>query len=220
MRGFRRTRFTAPRSSLRRRGISKELLRIAASNDPKVLDERRKQAEDKALENVRDAHTQEELEAKIAEVRDDPVQEQAMRAAAAKQITSSMAQRETEHRLQPFADLLEPNPRSMKRLVNAYGLHQATHFLEGRRVSPGALARWTIIELRWPLLADFLAARPQSIADLANGKAPADRCIPNHLKRLFGDDEVQAVIVGHSAGGAAALDEASIRQIIGLGRTA
>jgi hypothetical protein len=192
------------------------LLRAAASTDPKALEKTRKQAEAEAQEKVKDAHTQEELDAKIAEVRHDPVQEQAMRAAAAKQITSGEAQRQTEHRLQRFADLLEPNPRAMKRLVNAYGLHQATHFLEDRRVSPEALARWTIIELRWPLLADVLAARPQSVVDMANGQAPVAGSFPHDIEGLFSDEAVRSVLVGDRAGGAAALDEPSIRQIIGL----
>ncbi|MEN3333945.1 MAG: hypothetical protein V7641_3310 [Blastocatellia bacterium] len=82
------------------------LLRATASVDPKVLDETRKQAEREALETVKDAHTQEELEEKIAEVQNDPVKEPAMRAAAARQITRPEAQRRTEHRLQRFASLL------------------------------------------------------------------------------------------------------------------
>jgi hypothetical protein len=140
------------------------LLRAAGSTDPQALDQTRKDAEAAALNTVKHVHTQEALEAKIDQVRHDPVQEQAMRAAAAKQITRGEAQCETEHRLQRFADLLEPNPRAMKRLVNAYGLHQATHFLEGRRVSPDALARWTILELRWPLLADMLVRETLSFS--------------------------------------------------------
>jgi CheY-like chemotaxis protein len=199
-----------------RRRYWQGLLRAGDSTDPKALDETRKRAESEALEQVRHAHTQEALEAKIDQVRHDPVQEQAMRAAAAKQITSGEAEHETEHRLQRFADLLEPNPRAMKRLVNAYGLHQAAHFLEGRRVSPDALARWTIIELRWPLLADALAARPQSVVDMADGKAPADGTLPHDLAGLFRDEAVQAVLVGDRAGGAPALDERAIREIVGL----
>ena len=143
-----------------------------------------------------------------------------MRAAAAKRITSTEAQRQTEHRLQRFADLLEPNPRAMKRLVNVYGLHQATHFLEGRSVSPEALALWTIIELRWPQLSDFLAAHPQFTADLANGKTPDNKSIPDDLKELFGDDEVKAVVKGDSMKDISALDEDAIRQIVGLVRAA
>jgi hypothetical protein len=202
-----------------RRTYWKSLLRTARSDDPKVLEQTRKRAEQEALETVKDSYTQEALESKISEVRSDPLQEQAMRAAAAKQITSAKAQRQSEHRLQRFADLLEPNPRAMKRLVNCYGLHQATLFLEGRSVSPEALALWTIIELRWPLLSDLLAERPQLIADFADGKAMDNKSIPDVLKELFGDDEVKEV-VGGGSGGVSALNENDIKQIVGLARVA
>jgi hypothetical protein len=198
-----------------RRAYWEGLLRSATTTGPVDLEEKRKRAEREALEKVKNAYTQEELDVKISEVADDPVREQAMRAAAAKQITSTEAQLATEHRLQRFADLLEPNPRSMKRLVNAYGLHQATHFLEGRSVSPEALALWTIVELRWPLLSDLLAAHPQWANDLAKGKVPDNNKIPKTLKELFGDDEVRGVFAGDAGGSSLSLDEEAVRRIVG-----
>jgi len=104
----------------------------------------------------------------------------------------------------------------MKRLVNAYGLHQATHFLESRSVSPEALAQWTIIELRWPLLADLLAAHPEFITALAEGKKPADKNIPDNLNELFGHDDVKRVVSGSGKELIVAMDEAAIREIVGL----
>jgi hypothetical protein len=108
----------------------------------------------------------------------------------------------------------------MKRLVNAFGLHQATQLLEGRRVSPEALARWTIIEMRWPLLADFLNSHPEAVVALAKGKVLTDlqnMAAPEKsegLKELYEDAEVKAVLAYGSIG-EMALDERSIRQIIG-----
>ena len=177
-----------------------------------TLESERKKAEESALESVRGLRTKEELDAKIAEVEGDAVREPAMRAAAAKQITSAAAQQATKHRLEPCADLLESNPRAMKRLVNAFGLHQATHFLEGRDVSPEALARWTIIELRWPLLSDYLAAHPTMIAKVVDGSEAVG--VSRDLKELFGDTEVHAVVAGGLAK-MATLDEAMIRSIVG-----
>ena len=40
--------------------------------------------------------------------------------------------------------------------------------------------------------------------------------LPHDIEELFSDEAVKAVLVGDRTGGAAALDEASIRQIIGL----
>jgi hypothetical protein len=54
------------------------------------------------------------------------------------------------------------------------------------------------------------------VVDLANGQAPADRRIPHNVETLFSDEAVKTVLIGDRAGGAAALDERSIRQIIGL----
>jgi hypothetical protein len=73
------------------------LLHTAGSTDPTALEKTCKDAESEALKTVENVHTQEELEAKIDQVRQDPVQEQEMLAAAAKQITRGEAQRETQH---------------------------------------------------------------------------------------------------------------------------
>jgi hypothetical protein len=203
------------------------LLRARASNDSESASAgheqvEREQAKLKALDEMKavGADTPEKLQEMIDSALGDPLREQAIRAAAATQVTSPPVSQKSEHRLQPFAPLLEPNPRSMKRLVNAYGMHLATHFLEGRPVSPESIARWTIIELRWPLLADFLAARPQSVAALARGKilTPLHSIDnvekPQELEKLYDDEEVKAVL-GYGPKGAMALDEHSIRQIVG-----
>jgi hypothetical protein len=88
-------------------------------------------------------------------------------------------------------------------------LYQAAHILERRQVSPEALARWTIVELRWPLLAEHLASRPQ----LLNGPSTS---LPKSLKSLFEDCEVKAVLSGTPPTGDV-LDEDSLRAIVGSG---
>ncbi|HEX8431289.1 MAG TPA: hypothetical protein VF625_08370, partial [Longimicrobium sp.] len=185
--------------------------------DPAKLDKVRQEAEQRAETKIGNARTYEELARKIAEassdLRSNPLEQQAMRAAAARRITAPAARRVTEHRLQRFADMLEPNPRSMKRLVNALGLHQATHFLEGRSVASDALARWTIVELRWPLLADYLSIRPHAATDLLEGRVPEDGRLDERLKSLFQEASVLAVVQGDEGSGV--LDEATVRSIVG-----
>ena len=139
-----------------------------------------------------------------------------MRAAAAKQITSAEAERVTEHRLQRFADMLEANPRAMKRLLNAFSLHQATHLLEGRSVRFDALAQWTIIELRWPELADLLTSHPHFVDGLIKAEVPPNSDTLDDLKKLFGDDEVKRVVSENPEKEIKALDEAAICEIVGL----
>jgi hypothetical protein len=186
------------------------LLRAAGTADAGTMEAQRRQAEQQAQSEVGDRKTTEELQA-FVQAAADPVQQEGRRAVAAERITTPEAQRETQkHLLEGFADLLEPNPRSMKRLVNAYGLHQATHFLEHRHVPPDALARWTLIELRWPLLADHLSSHPESLGALGtDGEG-----VPAALRPLFKDAEVAAVLRG---GAGAPLDEATLRQIVGSG---
>lgn len=193
---------------VRQRYWSRLLMRDAAVA---AVDNERKQAEVMARETVRGLRTKEELDAKIEEVKGDPIQEAAMRAAAAKQITSIAAQEATRHRLQPCADLLESNPRAMKRLVNAFGFHQATHFLEGRNVSPEVLARWTILELRWPLLANYLATHPALVDKLGDRGTE----VPDDLKALLGNDDLRRVVAGGPKD-MKPLDDEAVRAIVGV----
>ena len=76
-------------------------------------------------------------------------------------------------------------------------------------MSPEALARWTIVELRWPLLAERLAARPQVLRVAASGSG-----LSKWMTQLLEDEEVKAVITGTPPGGDV-LDESAVRQIVG-----
>lgn len=105
-------------------------------------------------------------EAIAAVIKKAPEAEQpALRAAAAEREGSTRVQAEIEHRLEPLAGLMEANPRAMKQVVNAVGLNRARMWLEGREVPFEVLARFTILELRWPAVAAFLAADPARAGD-------------------------------------------------------
>ncbi len=178
--------------------------------------EERRAAEAKAETEAGQLTRQEDLQKLVddAEKSGDVNVIQATRAAAAKRIASQPAASETEHRLRRYVNMLEPNPRAMKRLINAYGMHQATLFLAGRSCPPDALARWTILELRWPLLADFLANRPACVARLHAPLGEDDLPqVPEQLRDLFGDELVMTVI-GRNRG-ANRLSEGAIRAILG-----
>jgi len=174
----------------------KELL-DPASHTPQKQREKLVKAAVKAKADASKLTRQEDLQELVstAERSGDAATIQATRAAAAKRIASQPAAAEMKHRLERYVALLEPNPRAMKRLVNAYGMHQAALFLAGRSCPPDALARWTILELRWPLLADFLANRPLCVdrlhARLAKTALPQ---VPEPLRALFGDELVRGVI--------------------------
>ncbi len=120
----------------------------------------------------------------------------------------------TEHRLKPWADLVEHNPRSMKRIVNAVALQQAIHFLEGRQITPETLAQWTILELRWPVLAEFLSVNPSAVpgASPRTGASATMHSVPKHVASLFGDSAVLEVAAANGIAGATRLSEAASHQ--------
>lgn len=175
----------------------------------------RKSKEADAMKAVEGSFTKEALEAKIGLAAGDIEGEQAIRAAAAKQITTPDALAVAEHRLQRFSAMLEQNPRSMKRLVNAYGMSQAVHFLEGRSVSPEALARWTILEQRWPILAEYLTGAPKKISEFSNIDAQVASSLPEALASLAGHEQIVAVLGSVERGDVGALNEASVRELTG-----
>lgn len=102
-------------------------------------------------------------EAKLIEVvdryRDDPGVAGVIGAQAFRQMQSAPLEKERQHFLSSYADLIEPNPRAMKRLLNAYGFRRGFDIQSRRRSDPDALVRWTILENRWPILADYLEGR-------------------------------------------------------------
>ena len=51
----------------------------------------------------------------------------------------------------------------MKLFVNTYGVLRSLRTLEEVFVPSGPLALWTVIEIRWPQLADLLRADPDAV---------------------------------------------------------
>jgi len=148
-----------------------------------------------------------------------PAEQQARREAAAIQLASPAVVQEATHALEPFAALLDSNPRAMKRLVNAYGMARGIETLGGENLQGGRLAQqttalWTILALRWPRLADHLSLHPGRVAEIKAG-AVAPAGVPVDLAPLFGMAEVAAVVAGHGDEIEARLDERAIRRCAG-----
>ena len=83
--------------------------------------------------------------------------------AAVAKLSESEVGHATEHALQKFAGLLEPNPRAMKRFINTYDMARAVAVLEDHLVATDPLALWTILRMRWPELADHLRSHPDKV---------------------------------------------------------
>ncbi|SER42158.1 P-loop NTPase fold protein [Actinokineospora terrae] len=95
----------------------------------------------------------------------------------------------TEHSLQRYGGMLPPNPRAMKRFINTYSTSRAVRTLEGNVVPVQTLALWTVVEIRWPSLADYLRATPEAIL-LADTKADQ---APEALRPVFADEALVAL---------------------------
>jgi hypothetical protein len=109
---------------------------------------------------------------------------------------SRAADREAEHLLVRFTGLLPDNPRVMKRMVNAFAMRQAIGLLERNPAPAAILARWTILEQRFPALADLLIEHPEW-TDILDGnikdqalETPPEPLVP------FSDSEVIRDIIG------------------------
>lgn len=137
--------------------------------------------------------------------------EAGVRIAAAQRLSRPEAVEETEHFLAPYASLLESNPRSMKRLVNAFGLQYASNLISGLDVPLDSLARWTILEQRWPRLAELLCTSPD-LADAFADESPGDR-IPEPLRSLFTRTAIRQVLGGD--GDATRLDREALSRLVG-----
>jgi hypothetical protein len=162
-------------------------------------------AERPAVTGLGDADPQ--LVKRLAEARHDQVLDvlasapaiervKAAETAIDKLVVQPDAQRGTRHALEPYAPLLDPRPRAMKRFVMAYSLLRAVRTAEGSVVGVGPLALWIVLQTRWPMLASYLQELPDAVRLFS---VPVDRIpasTPPELVPLFTDPsgELRAVM--------------------------
>lgn len=116
------------------------------------------------------------------------------RAAIVLELSASRAEaEEVEHLLASFVDILPDNPRVMKRMINTYAMRRAIGHLEGNPVGRDVLARWTILEQRFPALADLLIEHPEWADMLAEGEVKVID-LPQVLQPFAGDKDVVKVL--------------------------
>jgi hypothetical protein len=142
-----------------------------------------------------------------------PIEQQARLEAMAIHLATPKFERQTEHALENFAPLVDSNPRAMKRLVNAYGVALDVetlnkHNLVGDRREQRKTALWTILNLRWPRLGEYLARNPDDVGSVRTKQAPPRA--PVDIQPLFADPDVRAVIDG--AGVDVTLDAEDVRR--------
>ncbi len=103
--------------------------------------------------------------------------------------------------------ILDQNPRAMKRFLNAYNIMRLMISQSGADVPAIQIAGWTVICLRWPLIAEHLAGRPKDVAHFRYDSLPSE--VPDLVRELFLLPPVVAVMRGLIPD--SAFDERSIR---------
>lgn len=195
------------------------LLQVTQHEDGDDSARRLEAARRSVREALRSARTEEDIRRiALQPSESDPIVRQAYREEAVIRLGTAEVEAHTEHALKDFADLLEPNPRAMKRLVNAYGVRRSVDWLAGGNTNSEQLALYTILELRWPLLAEYLAEHPSMVEHIGSDRSleniPETKKVPENVRTLFTDQDVLDVILGRTV--AAFLDEAAIRACAGL----
>lgn len=168
------------------------ILQIKPSDQKAEWDDARQ----KAKSQLSQAKSEGAIERKVDASRYQSFPEQrAIREAAVEQLALPGVVERIEHSLQKYVNLLEPNPRTMKRLANAYSANLALKYLSGVEIERHQLVLWTILSSRWPHLADKLLEYPTSVNDLVEGKFEG---FSGDWRKLFGDDndEIEKVING------------------------
>lgn len=137
----------------------------------------------------------------------------ASEAAITRMVVEPDARRHTQHALEPYAGMLDPTPRAMKRFVMAYSMLRAVRIAEGSVVGVGPLALWTIVQTRWPTLAEFLQADPAAVRLFAVPAGQLPDAIPAALRPLFANPPAALrAVMNHPDG---PLDERAIRECSG-----
>ncbi len=145
------------------------------------------------------AHTAAEVEDRIGDILAEGPADEEVLIAAMRRLNAPEMQEQLEKLLLEFAPLLENNPRSMKRLMNAYGIERDRLLREGRlltKTERRQLALLTILRMRWPLLAEHLRSHPEDFPLCTTaGRLPLDHPFEavlrdRELRELFGGEVV------------------------------
>lgn len=104
-----------------------------------------------------------------------------------------------KHRLRDLIDCFPSNPRVIKRVINAYGVHMFEAFFEDIDVSEerrDLIARWAILEQCYPALIDILIDEPELAEHFNPMKGELPRLsADSEFKRFFDLLPVKALFV-------------------------
>ena len=121
-----------------------------------------------------------------------------------------------EELIQKMPSVLESNPRSIKRTVNAIGMWRMIDEVQRGRLDDEVIMRWAIAGIRWPALIDKLSERPDLAAQMGKPEPSSD--VEDWLHQLFQQKDVLGVFKGEQF--EYPLDETQIRRLLGMGSPA
>lgn len=165
------------------------LLRLNTNSSlPTPDDERRRKNAEALVDGARTGQDINEAAQSALGIQDHRTRTEVLGRAAVRLSEQSVSEG-ARHELSRFAPVLDANPRSIKLFVNSFGMLQTLRTLEGTRVNTTPLALWTIVEVRWPMLADHLRRHPDDISF-----APDNKATPTEMQQLLLSQDVQRVV--------------------------
>jgi hypothetical protein len=153
-----------------------------------------KAASESAREKIKTSKSDQQIDDIVNSCKDEPIHKQiALRSEAVLHLASPDVINRTEHTLKPFAAFLDDNPRSMKQLVNTYSVYRAVATLSFKNIKTDDLARWAIISMRWPILAEELKKTPTLIEEIGKN-IQTESTDNNVLDSLLNDPQIVSVV--------------------------
>jgi len=179
-------------------GISDELEKrywlylLDIKNDEQIVDFA--VALKKADEIVSQIESEEEVRAVVkTSTKKEFAEQRAIREKAVERLATPAIMARLEHTLRLYKELLEENPRAMKRLVNTYSANLTLDILSETNIERHQLVLWTILSTRWPSLAEYLEEDPEMIEKIIQKNVVNVR---DELKPLFLEPEILKVVNG------------------------
>lgn len=141
-----------------------KLLNIDSPDQPKLSEAKKSQIRNEitsAATNATKLNTASQSDA-------SPQEKQFAKEIAVSTVSIAEEERMLENKLQNFIELIEPNPRSMKRLINDVSTAKTITYLYNQNVETEQLILWTILKQEHPLLAEFFWDNPSKIREVTN----------------------------------------------------
>ncbi|MEM7364117.1 MAG: P-loop NTPase fold protein, partial [Pseudomonadota bacterium] len=163
---------------------------------------------------LREATSEEDLtryseELKNAGVDDALVDEEATIISATPALSTSR-----EHRLTRFTSLFEPNARSVKLVVNAYGVYinlfRTSETLELNTERLDQIALWSILNVRFPHAAELIESDPTTIERVRSSQFASE-----DEEKAMAHPDIRLVLDGGDIKDVPSLDTLSLSQMLG-----